>query len=92
MKDKKLQESINYVCFCCPYIDTETDVSDKYCDRCMVRKMVDYYDALEKHPFDVDMPEVQAIINYQEYNIVKKVYTFFMLSMEVYYESFPSRL
>ena len=64
MKDKKLQESINYVCFCCPYIDTETDVSDKYCDRCMVRKMVDYYDALEKHPFDVDMPEVQAIINY----------------------------
>lgn len=64
MKDKKLQESINYVCFCFPYIDTETDVSDKYCDRCMVRKMVDYYDALEKHPFDVDMPEVQAIINY----------------------------
>lgn len=64
MKDNKLQESISYVCFCCTYIDTETDVSDKYCYKCMIRKIVDYYDAMEKNHFDIDAPEVQDTINY----------------------------
>ena len=62
MKDKKLQESISYVCFCCTYIDTETDVPD--CYKCMIRKIVDYYDALEKHLFNIDVSEVQDTINY----------------------------
>lgn len=78
MKDKKLQDAIDYVCSCCPFISEciedwdETNpafasydsASDKYCDRCMVRKMVDYYDALDKREWSEDMPEYQAIVNY----------------------------
>lgn len=78
MKDKKLQDAINEVCSCCPYISEVSDAwdendnafyhyknaSDKYCERCMVRKMQDYYDALDKHDWSEDMPEYQAIVNY----------------------------
>lgn len=56
MKDKKLEEAVDYVCSCCPYIfsgSAEWDKSNpafagwrdsatKYCDRCMVRKMTDF--------------------------------------------------
>ena len=40
------------------------DSATKYCDRCMVRKMTDYYNALDEHEFSEDMPEYQAIVNY----------------------------
>ena len=78
MKDKKLEEAIGYVCSCCPYIFSGSaewnksnpafadwrDSATKYCDRCMVRKMLDYYNALDEHEFSEDMPEYQAIVNY----------------------------
>lgn len=78
MKDKKLQDAIEKVCSCCPYVSEMNDMwrendsaffsykdaSNKYCDRCMVRKMTDYYDALDKYEFSEDMPEYQAIVNY----------------------------
>ena len=67
MKDNKLQDAIDYVCSCCPYTDVACDyddVSDKYCDRCMVRKMTDYYNALDNREWSEDMPEYQAIVNY----------------------------
>ena len=70
MKDKKLEEAIDYVCSCCPYIfsdSAEWDKSNpatKYCDRCMVRKMTDFYNALDEHGFSEGMPEYQAIVNY----------------------------
>lgn len=65
MKDKKLEEAVDYVCSCCPYIfsgSAEWDKSNpafadwrdsatKYCDRCMVRKMTDFYNALDEHEF-----------------------------------------
>ena len=61
MKDKKLEEAIDYVCSCCPYIFSGSaewnksnpafagwrDSATKYCDRCMVRKMTDFYNALD---------------------------------------------
>lgn len=40
------------------------DSATKYCDRCMVRKMTDFYNALDEHEFSEDMPEYQAIVNY----------------------------
>lgn len=40
------------------------DASIKYCERCMVRKMTDYYEALDEHDWSENMPEYQAIINY----------------------------
>lgn len=78
MKDKKLEEAVDYVCSCCPYIfsgSVEWDKSNpafagwrdsatKYCDRCMVRKMTDFYNALDEHGFSEGMPEYQAIVNY----------------------------
>lgn len=78
MMDKKLQDAINEVCSCCPYISEVSEAwnendpafspymgaSDKYCDRCMVRKMVDYYEALDGREWSEDMPEYQAIVNY----------------------------
>ena len=78
MKDKKLEEAVDYVCSCCPYIFSDSaewdksnpafaglrDSSTKYCDRCMVRKMTDYYNALDEREFSEDMPEYQAIVNY----------------------------
>jgi hypothetical protein len=78
MKDKKLEEAVDYVCSCCPYIfsgSAEWDKSNpafadgrdsatKYCDRCMVRKMTDFYNALDEHEFSEGMPEYQAIVNY----------------------------
>lgn len=78
MKDKKLQSAIDKVCSCCPCISRESDAWDendpafspyscafsKYCCRCMVHKMVDYYEAEEEHGFSEDMPEYQAIVNY----------------------------
>ena len=78
MKDKKLQDAINTVCGACPYIFSGSDEWDrsnpafaawcdsatKYCDRCMVRKMTDYYDALDEQDWSEDMPEYQAIVNY----------------------------
>ena len=30
----------------------------------LVRKMTDYYNALDEHEFSEDMPEYQAIVNY----------------------------
>lgn len=56
MKDKKLEEAIDYVCSCCPYIFSGSaewnksnpafagwrDSATKYCDRCMVRKMTSF--------------------------------------------------
>lgn len=73
MITKELQDAINVVCGACPYIcdcsDPELqelagfpEAGEKYCDRCMVSKMVDLYskgDALS-----YDSPELQAIINY----------------------------
>ena len=53
MKDKKLEEAIGYVCSCCPYIFSD-----------MVRKMTDFYNALDEHGFSEGMPEYQAIVNY----------------------------
>ena len=43
-----------------------TNMKDKtkYCDRCMVRKMTDFYNALDEHEFSEGMPEYQAIVNY----------------------------
>ena len=78
MKDKKLEEAIDYVCSCCPYIFSDSaewdksnpafadwrDSAIKYCDRCMVRKMTDFYNALDEHGFSEGMPEYQAIVNY----------------------------
>lgn len=78
MKDKKLEEAVDYVCSCCPYIfsgSAEWDKSNpafagwrdsatKYCDRCMVRKMTDFYNALDEHEFSEGMPEYQAIEHY----------------------------
>lgn len=69
---------VDYVCSCCPYIfsgSAEWDKSNpafadwrdsatKYCDRCMVRKMTDFYNALDEHEFSEGMPEYQAIVNY----------------------------
>ena len=69
MKDKKLKEAVDYVCSCCPYIfsgSAEWDKSNpafadwrdsatKYCDRCMVRKMTDFYNALDEHEFSEGM-------------------------------------
>ena len=40
------------------------DSATKYCDRCMVRKMTDFYNALDEHEFSEGMPEYQAIVNY----------------------------
>lgn len=68
----------NRLCSCCPYIfsgSAEWDKSNpafadwrdsatKYCDRCMVRKMTDFYNALDEHEFSEGMPEYQAIVNY----------------------------
>ncbi len=78
MKDKKLEEAVDYVCSCCPYIFSGSaewnksnpafadwrDSATKYCDRCMVRKMTDFYNALDEHEFSEGMPEYQAIVNY----------------------------
>ena len=73
-----LEEAIDYVCSCCPYIFSGSaewnksnpafagwrDSATKYCDRCMVRKMTDFYNALDEHEFSEGMPEYQAIVNY----------------------------
>lgn len=78
MKDKKLQNAIEKICSCCPYISEMSDAwdengpafsfykdaSSKYCDRCMVCKMMNYYEALDEQEFSEDMPEYQAIVNY----------------------------
>lgn len=77
MKDKKLSNSIDYVCSCCPRISDcderwddsypafdDYDSSDaKYCARCMVRVMADYYNALDNRG-DSCESEYQAILNY----------------------------
>jgi len=77
MKDKKLSNALDYVCSCCPRIsdcDERWDDSDsafssydcsdaKYCERCMVRVMADYYNALDGHRESCDR-EYQAILNY----------------------------
>lgn len=77
MKDKKLSDAIDYVCSCCPRIsdlDERWDDSDsafsaydssdaKYCERCMVRVMTDYHNALDDHR-DSCGREYQAILNY----------------------------
>lgn len=77
MKDKKLSNALDYVCSCCPRIsdcDERWDDSDsafssydgsdaKYCKRCMVRVMTDYYNALDGHRESCDR-EYQAILNY----------------------------
>jgi len=77
MKDKKLNDAIDYVCSCCPRIsDCDDRWSDddsafsayessdaKYCERCMVRIMTDYYNALDADGSSC-MPEYQAVLNY----------------------------
>lgn len=77
MKDKKLSDAIDYVCSCCPRIsdlderwgDSDSafsayDSSDaKYCERCMVRVMTDYHNALDDYR-DSCGREYQAILNY----------------------------
>lgn len=77
MKDKRLSDAIDYACSCCPRISdcderwddsdsafSEYDSSDaKYCERCMVRVMADYYNALDSHG-DSCGPEYQAILKY----------------------------
>lgn len=74
MKDKKLEEAVDYVCSCCPYIfsgSAEWDKSNpafadwrdsatKYCDRCMVRKMTDFYNALDEHEFSEGMDSLKG--------------------------------
>ncbi len=68
MKDKKLEEAVDYVCSCCPYIFSDSAEWDKsnpaFADWRMVRKMTDFYNALDEHEFSEGMPEYQAIVNY----------------------------
>lgn len=84
LKDKKLEEAIDYVCSACPYIaepeggigpdspfangldeNGTYDPGVKYCNRCMVSVMHDYYEALDsgREPSDA-MPEYRAIRDY----------------------------
>lgn len=73
MITKELEAAISVVCMACPYIcdcsDSELyelagcpDAGEKYCERCMVTKMVALYEA--EDPLSYDSPEWQDIINY----------------------------
>ena len=73
MITKELEAAISVVCTACPYIcdcsDSELyelagcpDAGEKYCEHCMVTKMVALYEAEDSLSYD--SPEWQDIINY----------------------------
>ena len=60
-------DAIDTVCGVCPYIVDENDnAGEKYCERCMVRRMYELFYAEDKNGdyLPISAPEWQAIINY----------------------------
>ena len=60
-------DAIDTVCGVCPYIWDENDkAGERYCERCMVRRMYELFYAEDTNGDYLPMsaPEWQAIINY----------------------------
>lgn len=60
-------DAIDTVCAACPYIsNTLYEANEKYCERCMVRRMYELFYAEDENGDYLPMsaPEWQAIINY----------------------------
>lgn len=78
MLTDELQNAIDIVCCACPYVSeccTDDklyelagcpDAGEKYCERCMVRRMYELFYTEDKNGDYLPMsaPEWQAIINY----------------------------